>query len=161
MRVQANLDSSMGKSVTSRDCHQAPHWTPTTFATPAFFFRGQLDLNDLFNALAPSFTGTPTNSPLIPYSPSRYTAQAEFSFWSLRIASTISTAARRRVVRRAGLQQVSPISAPPFARALTMASMRSFGKRSGRGIPAPVESRQPAPCRLHDRRAQRSARFPR
>src|SRR5215467_7463168 len=27
--------------------------------------------------LAPSFTGTPTKSPLIPYSPSRYTAQGK------------------------------------------------------------------------------------
>src|SRR5579875_2456666 len=38
---------------------------------------------------APSFTGTPTNSPLIPYSPSRYVAQGMIIFLSSRIESII------------------------------------------------------------------------
>src|SRR6266702_3189100 len=40
-----------------------------------------------------SFTDTPTKSPLIPYSPSRYTAHGRIFFLSFRIASTISTTA--------------------------------------------------------------------
>src|SRR5271157_29248 len=41
----------------------------------------------------PSLHGTPTNNPLMPYSPSRYAAQGRIFFLSLRIASTISVAA--------------------------------------------------------------------
>src|ERR1019366_5515331 len=42
---------------------------------------------------APNFTGTPTNSPWMPYSPSRYAAHGRTFFLSFRIDSAISTAA--------------------------------------------------------------------
>ena len=41
----------------------------------------------------PSLTGTPTNKPRIPYSPSHRTAQGKIFFWSLRMASIMSTTA--------------------------------------------------------------------
>ena len=41
----------------------------------------------------PRTTGTPTKTPLIPYSPSRYAAHGRIFLRSLKIASAISTAA--------------------------------------------------------------------
>ena len=41
----------------------------------------------------PSFTGTPTNSPSIPYSPSHRAAQGSTRFWSSTIESIISATA--------------------------------------------------------------------
>ena len=44
---------------------------PGGFIERGLFLRGQFDFDDLLDAVAPSFTGTPTKSPLMPYSPSR------------------------------------------------------------------------------------------
>ena len=41
----------------------------------------------------PSFTGTPTNRPSMPYSPSQYAAHGRTRFWSNTIESTISATA--------------------------------------------------------------------
>src|SRR5205085_9294001 len=73
---------------------------PTSSATEsADFFSAACSCGVSFSSrirsipFAPRTTGTPTKSPWIPYSPSRYAAQGRIFFLSLKIASTISTAA--------------------------------------------------------------------
>ena len=54
----------------------------------------EFDLVNFLDAhLEPSFTGTPTYKPLMPYSPSRYAAHGSTFFLSFKIDSAISTAA--------------------------------------------------------------------
>src|SRR5690242_19057199 len=87
---------------------------------------------------APSFTGTPTKRPLMPYSPSRYAAQGRIFLRSLMMASTISTTAAEGAYQALVFRSPT-ISAPPSRVRWTRRSIVSLGSNSVIGIPETVE----------------------
>src|SRR5690606_2979539 len=88
--------------------------------------------------LRPSLTGTPRNSPSIPYSPCSQAAHGRMRFLSLTIASAICTAAAAGASYALPVFSSPTISAPPVRARSTSASIRSCGSSCERGIPLTV-----------------------